>query len=56
MERPALLFDQLENVIDPRRGEPFYPLVNVLFMMICGVVAGPDKFVAIAKFTNTKNA
>jgi len=27
-----------------------------LFMMICGVVAGPDKFVAIAKFTNTKNA
>ncbi|TWU10251.1 hypothetical protein Poly21_52220 [Allorhodopirellula heiligendammensis] len=50
MERSASLVDQLGYVTDPRRGEPIYPLVNVLFMMICGVIAGADDFVAIARF------
>lgn len=54
MERSVSLVDQLGNVTDPRPGEPIYPLVNVLFMMICGVIAGADDFVAIAKFANTK--
>jgi predicted transposase YbfD/YdcC len=54
MERSASLVDQLGNVADPRRGESVYPLVNVLFMMICGVIAGADDFVAIARFANTK--
>ncbi|EMI24185.1 ISAs1 family transposase, partial [Rhodopirellula europaea] len=54
MERSTSLIDQLGNVTDPRRGEPVYPLVNILFMMICGVVAGADDFVAIARFANTK--
>lgn len=54
MERSASLVDQLGYVTDPRRGEPIYPLVNVLFMMICGVIAGADDFVAIARFANTK--
>ncbi|EMI23994.1 hypothetical protein RESH_05415, partial [Rhodopirellula europaea SH398] len=47
MERSTSLIDQLGNVTDPRPGEPVYPLVNILFMMICGVVAGADDFVAI---------
>ena len=54
MERSASLVAQLRNVTDPRRGESVYPLVNVLFMMICGVIAGADDFVAIARFANTK--
>ena len=54
MERSASLLDQLGNVADPRRGEAVYPLVNILFMMICGVIAGADDFVAIARFANTK--
>jgi len=54
MDRSASLVDQLRNVTDPRRGESVYPLVNVLFMMICGVIAGADDFVAIARFANTK--
>ena len=54
MERSTSLIDQLGNVTDPRPGEPVYPLVNILFMMICGVVAGADDFVAIARFANTK--
>lgn len=54
MERSTSLIDQLGNITDPRPGDPIYPLVNILFMMICGVVAGADGFVAIARFANTK--
>lgn len=54
MERSASLVEQLKTVSDPRPGEPVYPLVNVLFMTICAVIAGADDFVAIAKFANTK--
>lgn len=54
MERSASLVEQLKAVSDPRPGEPVYPLVNVLFMTICAVIAGADDFVAIAKFANTK--
>lgn len=54
MDRSSSLVDQLANVTDPRRGESVYPLVNVLFMTICGVIAGADDFVAIARFANTK--
>nr|WP_246420797.1 transposase family protein [Aporhodopirellula rubra] len=54
--RNALLHGLISfgNVTDPRPGEPVYPLVNVLFMMICGVVAGADDFLAIARFAITK--
>lgn len=56
MQCSASLVDLPENVTDPRRGQPVYPLVNVLFMMICGVIAGADDFVAIARFANTKKS
>ncbi len=54
MERSASLVQQLKAVSDPRPGEPVHPLVNVLFMTICAVIAGADDFVAIARFANTK--
>jgi hypothetical protein len=54
MERSTSLIVQLGNVSDPRPGGPVYPLVNALFMMIWGVVAGADDFVAIVRFTNTR--
>lgn len=54
MECSGSLVNQLENITDPRRGEPVYPLVNILFMTICAVIAGADDFVAIAKFASTK--
>jgi predicted transposase YbfD/YdcC/predicted DNA-binding protein (UPF0251 family) len=56
MERSASLIDQLGNVTDPRRGENIYPLVNVLFMTICAVIAGADDYVAITKFAHTKKS
>jgi len=54
MERSASLVDQLGNVADPRRGESVFPLVNILFMTVCAVIAGADDYVAIAKFARTK--
>ena len=54
MDRPASLIAKLENITDPRPGEPVYPLVNVLFMTICAVIAGADDYVSIAKFANTQ--
>ena len=54
MERSISLTDHLEKVADPRTGKITYPLVNILFMTICAVIAGADDFVAIAHFANTK--
>ena len=50
----ADLLNQFEDVTDPRRGKPVYPLHNILFMTICAVIAGADDFVAIAKYARTK--
>ena len=54
MDRSSSLVNQLQRVTDPRPGEPIYPLVNILFMSICAVIAGADDYVAIARFANTK--
>ncbi len=43
-----------ENLTDPRRGEPTYPLLNVVVMTLCAVISGADDFVAIARWS-TKN-
>ncbi len=54
MTTSTQLLQHFDDVSDPRRGEPVYPLTNILFMAICAVIAGADDFVAIAKFANTK--
>ena len=54
MDRSTSLINVLHRITDPRPGDPVYPLVNVLFMTICAVIAGADDFVAITKFANTK--
>ena len=43
-----------ENLTDPRRGEPTYPLLNVVVMTLCAVISGADDFVAISRWS-TKN-
>ena len=43
-----------ENLTDPRRREPKYPLLNVVVMTLCAVISGADDFVAIARWS-TKN-
>jgi len=50
MSLSASIADHFSDVTDPRRGEPVYPLHNILFIAICAVICGADDFVAIAKF------
>jgi predicted transposase YbfD/YdcC len=50
MSLSASIGDHFSDVTDPRRGEPVYPLHNILFIAICAVICGADDFVAIAKF------
>lgn len=40
-----------ENLTDPRRREPKYPLLNVVVMTLCAVISGADDFVAIARWS-----
>lgn len=40
-----------ENLTDPRRGEPTYPLLNIVVMTLSAVISGADDFVAIAKWS-----
>lgn len=51
---PADVRIHFENLTDPRRGEPTYPLLNVVVMTLCAVISGADDFVAIARWS-TKN-
>ena len=44
-----------EILTDPRRGEPTYPLLNIVIMTLSAVISGADDFVAIAEFVSTKN-
>jgi predicted transposase YbfD/YdcC len=54
MSHSASIADHFSEVTDPRRGEPVYPLHNILFITICAVICGSDDFVAIAKFGRKK--
>ena len=47
MSVSASLIDHFSDVTDPRRGEPVYPLQNILFIAVCAVICGADDFVAI---------
>ena len=42
---PADVRIHFENLTDPRRGEPTYPLLNVVVMTLCAVISGADDFV-----------
>ncbi|QDU45228.1 Transposase DDE domain protein [Symmachiella dynata] len=46
--------DNFTELIDPRRREVTYPLINIVVIALCGVICGADDFVAIAKFGRTK--
>jgi predicted transposase YbfD/YdcC len=46
--------DHFEELTDPRRREPLYPLMNVVTIAICAVVCGADDFVSIAEYGEKK--
>lgn len=50
----ARLHEHFAELTDPRRREVTHPLINVVAIAICAVIAGADDFVAIAKWGRTK--
>lgn len=50
----ASIQEHFGELTDPRRGEPTYPLMDMVVMTLCAVICGADDFVAIAKFARSK--
>jgi predicted transposase YbfD/YdcC len=46
--------DHFAELTDPRRRKVTYPLINVVVIAVCAVMAGADDFVAIAEFGKKK--
>lgn len=44
-----------EQLRDPRRRQPTYPLLNIVVMALCAVICGADDFVAIARWARSKS-
>ena len=42
------------SLTDPRRGKVTYPLINIVTIALCAVIAGADDFVAIADWARQK--
>lgn len=49
-EDPKNLLNQLAKISDPRRRRVKHPLVNILMIALCAMVAGCDDFVSMAMF------
>src|SRR5271170_118404 len=52
--RSARFQDHFADLTDPRRRKVVYPLINIVTIAICAVVAGADDFVSIAAWGSEK--
>jgi len=52
----ARIQDHFASLTDPRRRKVVYPLINIVTIAICAVVAGADDFVTIATWGRQKRA
>jgi predicted transposase YbfD/YdcC len=55
-EKSARIQDHFAGLTDPRRRKVVYPLINIVTIAICAVVAGADDFVSIAAWGRQKRA
>lgn len=55
-ERPARIQDHFAGLTDPRRRKVVYPLINIVTIAVCAVIAGADDFVTIAAWGRRKRA
>lgn len=53
---PLRLTDHFAGLTDPRRRKVTYPLINVVTIALCAVIAGADDFVTIAAWARQKRA
>ena len=54
--RSARIQDHFAPLTDPRRRKVVYPLINIVTIALCAVVAGADDFVSIAEYGRKKRA
>jgi predicted transposase YbfD/YdcC len=54
--RSARIQDHFATLTDPRRRKVVYPLINIVTIAICAVVAGADDFVSIAEYGRKKRS
>lgn len=53
----ATLKEHFSEVKDPRQpGKVEHPLLNIIFITVCGVLCGADNWVAIEAFGNAQQA
>jgi len=52
--RSTRLQDHFSDLNDPRRRKVVYPLINIVTIAVCAVVAGADDFVSIAAWGREK--
>jgi predicted transposase YbfD/YdcC len=52
--RSARIQDHFAPLTDPRRRKVVYPLINVVTIALCAVIAGADDFVSIAEYGRKK--
>jgi predicted transposase YbfD/YdcC len=52
--RSIRFHDHFADLTDPRRRKVVYPLINIVAIAICAVIAGADDFVSIAAWANEK--
>lgn len=54
MPESARIRDHFASLTDPRRRKVVYPLIDIITIALCAVIAGADDFVAIAEFARKK--
>ena len=52
----ARIDQHFASLTDPRRGKVTYPLINIVTIALCAIIAGADDFVAIAAWARQKRA
>src|SRR3954468_15307724 len=55
-ELSAQIKDHFAGLTDPRRRKVTYPLINIVTIALCAVIAGADDFVTIAAWARQKRA
>src|SRR5579863_3130492 len=54
MSYSARIRDHFASLTDPRRRKVVYPLIDIITIALCAVIAGADDFVAIAEYARKK--
>ena len=54
MSESARIRDHFASLTDPRRRKVVYPLIGIITIAFCAVIAGADDFVAIAEYARKK--